>query len=61
MDFRLLLEHQPRASGFPQADPTCFGVMLSLAPCLVHDRCRLTGGDQPELRRPPITREGLYK
>jgi hypothetical protein len=41
-DFRLLLEHQPRASAWLQADTTRFSVMLSPAPRLDRDQLPTT-------------------
>ena len=63
MDFRLLLEYQPRASEFLQADPTRFGNTLSPASCLdiVYQLHGPQASDRPEPRPPPITREGHYR
>jgi hypothetical protein len=66
-DFRLLLERQPRASAWLQAESTRFGVTLIPAPApapgLDHHRTWIVwaiGGHRLELRPPPITRKGPY-
>jgi hypothetical protein len=64
IDFRLLLECQPRASAWPQAETTRFSVIPTLLPALTTIGYRLRGpqaSDRPESGPPPITREGLYK